>query len=58
VSESSPDHIFIVGPDYRFQRVNPALEQRYGMATETFIGKHVAEFLGAVSFYFPRIVLE
>jgi PAS domain S-box-containing protein len=46
VSESSPDQISIVGLDYRFQRVNPAFERRYGMATETFVGKHVAEFLG------------
>jgi PAS domain S-box-containing protein len=46
VFESSPDRISIVGPDYRFQRVNPAFERRWGMPPETFIGKHVAEFLG------------
>jgi PAS domain S-box-containing protein len=60
VFESSPDRISIVGPDYRFQRVNPAFEQRWGMPPETFIGKHVAEFLGWEGFeqtakaYFDR----
>jgi PAS domain S-box-containing protein len=60
VFESSPDRIAIVGPDYRFQRVNPAFERRWGMPAETFIGKHVAEFLGWEGFeqtakaYFDR----
>jgi PAS domain S-box-containing protein len=60
VFESSPDRISIVGPDYRFQRVNPAFERRWGMPAETFIGKHVAEFLGWEGFeqtaraYFDR----
>ena len=60
VFESSPDRISIVGPDYRFQRVNPAFERRWGMPPETFIGKHVAEFLGWEGFeqtakaYFDR----
>jgi PAS domain S-box-containing protein len=60
VFESSPDRISIVGPDYRFQRVNPAFERRWGMPVETFIGKHVAEFLGWEGFeqtakaYFDR----
>jgi PAS domain S-box-containing protein len=46
VFETSPDRISIVGRDYRYQRVNPAFERRYGMPAETFVGKHVAEFLG------------
>jgi PAS domain S-box-containing protein len=60
VFESSPDRISIVGPDYRFQRVNPAFERRWGMPPEAFIGKHVAEFLGWEGFeqtakaYFDR----
>jgi PAS domain S-box-containing protein len=60
VFESSPDRIAIVGPDYRFQRVSPAFERRWGMPAETFIGKHVAEFLGWEGFeqtakaYFDR----
>jgi PAS domain S-box-containing protein len=60
VFESSPDRISIVGRDYRFQRVNPAFERRWGMPPEMFIGKHVAEFLGWEGFeqtakaYFDR----
>jgi PAS domain S-box-containing protein len=46
VFERSPDRISIVGRDYRYQRVNPAFERRYGMPAETFVGKHVADFLG------------
>jgi PAS domain S-box-containing protein len=60
VFESSPDRISIIGRDYRFQRVNPAFERRWGMPPEMFIGKHVAEFLGWEGFeqtakaYFDR----
>src|SRR6202171_3339237 len=50
VFESSPDRISIVGPDHRFQRVNPAFEQRWSMPAETFVGKHVADFLGTEGF--------
>jgi PAS domain S-box-containing protein len=50
VFESSPDRISIVGRDYRWQRANPALEQRWGMSAEKFIGRHVADFLGADTF--------
>jgi PAS domain S-box-containing protein len=48
--ERSPDRISIVGRDYRYQRVNPAFEQRYAMPAETFVGKHVADFLGMEGF--------
>jgi PAS domain S-box-containing protein len=50
VFESSPDRMSIVGRDYRYQRVNPAYERRYGMPMETFIGKHVTDFLGGEDF--------
>jgi PAS domain S-box-containing protein len=50
VFESSPDRISIVGRDYRWQRANPALERRWGIPTDAFIGKHVADFLGADTF--------
>jgi len=46
VFETSPDRISIVGRDYCYQRVNPAFERRYGVSADTFVGKHVAEFLG------------
>jgi PAS domain S-box-containing protein len=50
VFESSPDRISVVGRDYRWQRANPALERRWGIPTEKFIGRHVADFLGADTF--------
>jgi PAS domain S-box-containing protein len=50
VFEISPDRISIVGPDYRYQRVNPAFERRYGIPAEAFVGKHVADFLGGEGF--------
>jgi PAS domain S-box-containing protein len=50
VFESSPDRISIVGRDHRYQRVNPAFEGRWGMPKEAFVGKHVADFLGADGF--------
>jgi PAS domain S-box-containing protein len=50
VFETSPDRISIVGRDYRYQRVNPAFERRYGMPAETFVGKHIADFLGREDF--------
>jgi PAS domain S-box-containing protein len=50
VFESSPDRISIVGRDHRWQRVNPAFERRWGIPTEKFIGRHIADFIGAESF--------
>jgi PAS domain S-box-containing protein len=50
VFDSSPDRISIVGRDYRWQRANPALERRWGIPAERFIGRHVADFLGADTF--------
>jgi PAS domain S-box-containing protein len=46
VFETSPDRISIVGRDYRYHRVNPAFERRYGRPAETFVGQHVAELMG------------
>jgi PAS domain S-box-containing protein len=46
VFERSPDRISIVGRDYRYQRVNPAFERRWGMPAETIVGMHVADLLG------------
>jgi PAS domain S-box-containing protein len=50
VFERSPDRISIVGRDYRYQRVNPAFERRWGMPAETIVGIHVADLLGMESF--------
>jgi PAS domain S-box-containing protein len=45
VFESSADSISIVGRDYRYRRVNPAFERKYGRPLETFVGKHVTDVL-------------
>ena len=45
IFEASPDHISIVGPDYRYRRVNPAYEQAHGIAQDKIIGLHVADLL-------------
>jgi PAS domain S-box-containing protein len=50
VFERSPDLISIVGRDYRYQRVNPAFERRYGMLADRFVAKHVADLLGKEGF--------
>jgi PAS domain S-box-containing protein len=50
VFEISPDRISIIGRDHRYRRVNPAFERRFGMPAEMFIGKHVADFMGAEDF--------
>jgi PAS domain S-box-containing protein len=46
VFESSPDGVFIIGKDYRYQRVNPVHERNWGMPAEKLIGTHVAELVG------------
>jgi PAS domain S-box-containing protein len=48
--ERSSDRLSIVGRDYRYQRVNPAFERRWGMPAETIVGMHVADLLGMESF--------
>src|SRR5438477_5061851 len=46
VFESLPDGVAIIGRDYRFQRVNPVYEQRWGVPAERIVGMHVADILG------------
>ena len=46
VFECSPDGISIVGPDYRYRRVNPVYERNWGMPAEKIVGMHVAELMG------------
>ncbi len=46
VIESSPDHISIVGPDYRYRHVNPAYVAQHGLPAHQIIGLHVADLLG------------
>lgn len=46
VFECSPDSVAIVGTDYRFKRVNPTVERRYGLPAEQIVGMHVADIVG------------
>jgi len=58
VFETSPDRISIIGRDYRYQRVNPAFERRWGMPTETIVGMHVADLLGVEVFEKAKAYLD
>jgi PAS domain S-box-containing protein len=46
VFECSPDAVSIIGPDYRYERVNPVYERVWGRAIESMIGMHVADLWG------------
>ena len=46
VFESSPDGISIIGPDYRYRRVNPVYERNWGIPAEKIVGMHVGDLLG------------
>jgi PAS domain S-box-containing protein len=46
VFESSPDVVCIIGRDYRFQKVNPAVEHNWKVPAEKIVGMHVAELIG------------
>jgi len=50
VFERSPDDVFIIARDYRYQRVNPVFEQHWGKPAEKIVGMHVADLLGMESF--------
>ena len=50
VFERSPDDVFIIARDYRYQRVNPVFEQHWGKPAEEIVGMHVADLLGMESF--------
>ena len=46
VFECSPDAVSIIGPDYRYKRVNPVYERVWGRPVESIVGMHVADFWG------------
>ena len=50
VFESSPDAIYIVGGDYRYQRVNAAFARRWRMPAEKIVGMRVDELAGTEPF--------
>jgi len=50
VFETAPDAIYIVGLDYRYQRVNPAFARRWGLPAERIVGMTVDELAGSEPF--------
>jgi len=48
--EASPDAVYIVGRDYRYQRVNAAFARRWRMPAETIVGMRVDELSGTEPF--------
>jgi len=50
VFETSPDAIYIVGRDYRYQRVNAAFERRWRMPAEMIVGMRVDDLAGTEPF--------
>ena len=42
-----PDAVYVIGRDYRFQRVNPVYGQLWGMPPQRIVAMHIAELLGA-----------
>src|SRR2546422_4072553 len=58
VFERSPDDVFIIARDYRYQRVNPVYEQHWRKPAEKIVGMHVADLLGMESFEHMRPFLK
>jgi PAS domain S-box-containing protein len=50
VFETAPDAIYIVGKDYRYQRVNAAFAQRWRLPAEKIVGMRMDELAGAEPF--------
>lgn len=50
VFESTPDAIALIGTDYRYRRVNPRHERRWGIPAERIVGRHVSEVVGTEAF--------
>jgi PAS domain S-box-containing protein len=48
--ESAPDTIAVIGRDYRYRRVNPACERRWGVPAERIVGMHASELMGTEAF--------
>src|SRR5207237_8927411 len=50
VFDTSPDAIYMVGRDYRYQRVNAAFERRWRMPAERIVGMRVDDLAGTEPF--------
>ena len=46
VFETSPDHISIVGCDYRYRQINHAYEVAHSLSRQKIVGLHIADLLG------------
>jgi len=45
-----PDHVAVVGPDYRYRRVNKVYEEVHGLPASEILGKHISALLGKQAF--------
>ena len=50
VFDTSPDHISILGKNYRYRRVNRAYEKAHHKSSQEFVGMSVADLLGKEAF--------
>jgi PAS domain S-box-containing protein len=50
VMEIVPDHLSIIGRDYRYRRVNPMYLRAHGLSEDRILGAHVAEIVGQDAF--------
>ena len=48
---ASPDHISILGRDYRYRRVNPTYQHAHGKSSHEIVGMSVFDLLGKEIFY-------
>jgi PAS domain S-box-containing protein len=50
VMEIVPDHLSIIGRDYRYRRVNPLYLRAHGLPEDRILGAHVADIVGQDAF--------
>ncbi len=55
VFESAPDGMYIVGRDYRYQRVNPVYAHRSGIPASKLVRMHLNEVLGIGPFELLKV---
>jgi len=58
VFETLPDGVAIIGPDYRYQRVNRVYEQYFRVPAGKLVGMRLADLVGADIFEFTRGLLD
>jgi PAS domain S-box-containing protein len=46
VFETVPDVMYILGPDHRVQRANPAYARNYDRSPESLVGEHLRDLIG------------